>query len=136
MLNMLRHWWKEDRAVVAIEVGLLMPLLLIIMAGVMDIGNDILINQKVTDADQMIADLLTRKPTVSTTDLANAIEAGKLTLQPYDTASYGVDIVGVQFVGGPLKPVVIWRDTVNMQPNTNVPANTLNLGADQRGWWW
>ncbi len=133
MLKMLKWWWKEDRAVVAIEVGLLMPLMMVLLAGVMDIGTGILINQKLVNADQMIADLLTRNDTVSAADLANAIEAGKLTLQPYNTDSYGVDIVGVQFVGGPTKPQVIWRSTTNMDPNQDVPDNAQNLGADQEG---
>jgi len=65
MLNMFKNWWKDDRAVIAIEVGFLFPTMLTLLLGVMDIGNGVYINQKLIDADQMIADLLTRNPTVS-----------------------------------------------------------------------
>ena len=134
MLPGFKQWWKEDKAVVAVEVGLLMPLMLVLMLGSVDIGVWILLDQKVLNADQMVADLLTRNPTVSTTDLTNAIEAGKLTIQPYSTASYAVDIAGVQFVGGPTQPQVIWRyTTVNGVANPDVPADANNLGADQEG---
>jgi Flp pilus assembly protein TadG len=134
MLIMFRRWWKDDKAVIAIEVGILMPTMLILLLGVMDIGTAVYLNQKLINADQMIADLLSRNDTVSAAvDLPNAVVAGQLTLAPYDITTFGVDVAGVQFQGGPLQPVVEWRYTTNMNTNPDVPADANNLGDDQDG---
>jgi Flp pilus assembly protein TadG len=134
-LHTLKKWWKEDRAVIAVEIGILMPTMLTLLLGIIDIGTGVYINQKLIDADQMIADLLTRNPVVSAAvDIPNAVTAGQLTISPYDTTTFGVDIVGIQFQGGPLQPTVEWRyTTANMAPNPLVPANADNLGNDQDG---
>ena len=134
MLRMLEHWWKNEKAVIAIEVGILMPTMLTLLLGVMDIGTGVYLNQKLINADQMIADLLTRNDTVSAAvDLPNAVVAGQLTLAPYSTGSFGVDVVGIQFDGGPLQPTIIWRYTVNMNINLDVPTDANNLGNNQDG---
>ena len=135
MLRMLKNWWREDRAAIAIEVGILMPTMLVMLMGIIDIGTGVYINQKLINADQMIADLLTRNPTVSAAvDLPNAIIAGELALKPYDTTSFGVDIASIQFNGGPLMPQIKWRYTsVNMLPNQDLPHAADNLGGDQDG---
>src|ERR1700680_947569 len=100
MLCIFKRWWKDDKAVIAIEVGILMPVMLTLLLGVMDIGTGIYLNQKLLNADQMIADLLSRNDTVSAAvDLPNAVVAGQLTLAPYDTTTFGVDVAGIKFEG-------------------------------------
>jgi len=134
MLRMFKSWCKDDKAVIAIEVGIMMPLMLTLLLGVMDIGTGIYVNQKLINADQMIADLLTRNDTVSAAvDLPNAVIAGQLTMAPYDTTTFGVDVAGIQFNGGPLQPTVVWRYTTNMNINHDVPNNANNLGDNQDG---
>ena len=134
MLQSLRNWWKEDKAVIAIEVGILMPTMLTLLLGIIDIGTGVYVSQKLIDADQMIADLLSRNATVSAAvDLPNAIIAGQLTLAPYDTTTFGVDIASIQFINTPVNPQIQWRHTVNMTPNPDVPNNAINLGNDQDG---
>lgn len=133
MLEALKRWFVDEKAVVALEVGILMPVMLIALMGVIDTGRNILVSQKVINAAQTIGDLLGREDTVSTARLNDTIEAGKLTLMPYSVTNFGVDVAGIQFVGGPTKPKVIWRDTVNMDPNANILNSATGLGADQDG---
>jgi len=107
--------------------------MLILLLGTLDTGEAILINQKTINATQMIGDLLGREDSVSTAELNDAVEAGKLTMMPYSTQSFGVDIAGIQFVGGPNNPQVMWRHTVNMDPNILILENADGLGADGDG---
>src|ERR1035437_1580844 len=124
MPYVLMRWWKDDKAVIAIEIGILMPVMLTLLLGVADIGTGVYLNQKLINADQMIADLLSRNDTVSAAvDLPNAVIAGQLTLAPYDTTTFGVDVAGIKFQGGPLQPTVVWRYTTNMNINQAVPNN-------------
>ncbi len=133
MMRSLQKWLKGDDAAIAVEVGLLMPVMLLMIMIVVDVGNGILTNEKVLTATQTVADLLAREDSVSTVILDDAVEAGKLAMMPYATGTFGVDVAGIQFNGGPTKPVQIWRDTVNMTANPNIVANATGLGDDKDG---
>ena len=91
-------------------------------------------DQKATDASQMIADLLTRNPTVTDSDINDAIEAGRMAMMPYNTSSYGADIMGIQFIGSNLTPTVEWHPTpYNMDSNADMVDHAAGLGAEDEG---
>ncbi|MDE1153522.1 MAG: pilus assembly protein [Micavibrio sp.] len=128
-----KQFMKDDSAVAAIEAGLLFPLLVMILCGTIDLGMMLLTSQKVVNAAQTISDLMTRGTQVSDTDINDAIMAGQMALMPYSTTSYGVDIVGIQFIGTTLVPTVEWRKTQNMGINNNVLAKSDGMGAQDEG---
>jgi len=128
-----RKYMQDDSAVAAIEAGLLFPVLVMILCGTIDLGMMLLTNQKVVNATQTVSDLMTRGTQVSDTDINDAIVAGQLSLMPYSTTSFGVDIVGIQFVGATMVPTVKWRKTVNMGVNTTVLAKSDGMGAEDEG---
>lgn len=133
MLSCFKRWVSDDKAAIAVEVGILMPTMLVLMMGVMDTGMAVLINQKVINSVQTVGDLLGRETEVSTADINDTVAAGKLALLPYSTADYGIDIAGIQFNGGPTLPKLIWRDTINMTANPNIVNGAKGLGKDQEG---
>ncbi len=133
MNGMFRKWAKDDSALIALEVGMLIPVMMTVLLGTVDIGTGIVVSQKVINASQTVGDLLGRNETVSNADLNEAVEAGKLTLMPYDATTYGVDIAGIQFMGGPKLPQIMWRETINMDPNAEILAGSVDLGKDQDG---
>ena len=133
MLKSFKSWWTEDSAVIAVEVGLLVPAMLTIMMGVIDTGVGVLTSQKVINSVQTVGDLLGREESVSTEILNNCVEAGKLGMMPYETTTFGVDVAGIKFVGGPGNPTVVWRDTINMDPNADILIKAEGLGAADEG---
>ncbi len=124
---------KQDKANAAIEAGFLFPVMVGIMCGMVDMGTALVTNQKVTTACQIVADLLARDRSVTEAQIQDAVVAGRLALMPYNTASYGVDIAGVQFVGSTLEPTVRWRETQNMSENANVLTRSEGLGLQNEG---
>ena len=126
-------WWWNEQAVIALEVGLLMPVMLVILMGVIDTGNGVVASQKMINAAQTVGDLIGRDDSVTTAQLNDCIEAGKLSMMPLDTTTFGVDVAGIQFVGGPTKPKVIWDYTYNSDPNPTILTKASGLGADQEG---
>lgn len=133
MIRSFKKWLMNDDAVVAIEAGLLMPLMLIILMGMFDTGSAILTNQKVINSSQTVSDLLGRYDVITDDVLNECVEAGKLMMTPYDLSGYGVDVVGIQFDGGSTNPVEIWRDTINMPANGDIVTNAAGLGSDEEG---
>lgn len=130
----LKVWAKDDKATAAVEAGLLFPVLVLILCGMVDAGMGVAADQKATDASQMISDLLTRNPTVTDTDINNAIEAGRMAIMPYDTTSYGVDIQGIQFIGSDLTPTIEWHPApYNMDMDQTMLDKSAGLGAEDEG---
>lgn len=133
MLRSIRKFLLGEEANAAIEAGFLFPVMVAILCGMIDMGVALVTNLKVTTACQIVADLLARDSKVNDAQIDDAINAGRLALLPYDATSYGVDIVGVQYVGGSLTPTVRWRETRNMSENDNVLVRSEGLGLQGEG---
>ena len=130
---MLLRWLRRDDGNALIEAALLLPIMLTMLFGVTDIGTALMIDKKLITAAQVASDLLARHDSVTSSDIANAEEAAKLALMPYDTTPFGIDIAGVKFINASADPTVEWRDTQNMSPNANVVNDTAGLGAENEG---
>ncbi len=133
MISMFRPWLADDRASIAVEGALLLPLLLTVFLGIMDAGQGVLVSQKVITATHMVGDLIGRENSLSDEELNNIIEAGKFAIVPYSADNFGVDIVGIRFDGGPNHPEEVWRTTVNMSSNRDMVSRATGLGNDQEG---
>lgn len=124
---------RDDESGVALaEAGLIFPLLMTMLLGTFDVGNAILANQKTIRASQVTADLITRDRAVSQTDIDESVEAGQLALQPFETESYGVDVVSIRF-DEYAEPEIIWRETVNMSPKASVLNDVESLADENSG---
>ncbi len=132
-VSLLKTFWQDESGSPAIEAGLLFPVMLTMLCGMMDVGIGIIVNMKVTNAAQVVSDLVSRESTVSDTTINDAIIAGKLAIMPYDTTSYGIDIAGIQYIGTGLTPTVQWRRTQNMEANGAVVSHSQGLGAQNEG---
>ncbi|MDP2206042.1 MAG: pilus assembly protein [Alphaproteobacteria bacterium] len=124
---------RDDGGVAAIEAGFLFPVLMTILCGMIDVGAALVANLKVTNSCQIVADLLARDRFTNDAQIDDAVIAGRLALNPYKTESYGVDIVGIQYVGVARTPTVRWRETVNMDENDDVLARSVGLGLQNEG---
>ncbi|MDY0009528.1 MAG: pilus assembly protein [Bdellovibrionales bacterium] len=129
----MKRCLKDEGGVAAIEAGFLFPIMLMILCGMIDMGAALVANLKVTNACQIIADLLARDRATNDAQIDDAIVAGRLALTPYNTDTYGVDIAGIQYVGSALTPTIRWRETVNMDENDNVLARSEGLGLQNEG---
>jgi Flp pilus assembly protein TadG len=123
---------KDQSGVATIESAILLPIMLGLLFGLYDIGQAIIINQKVTAASHMAADLITRKTVINDTDFNDAVGVAHLVIDPYDRSLLGIDIVGIEY-GEDDTPEEIWRHTVNMDENVNLPASADDLGVECEG---
>lgn len=128
-----RAFCRTESGSPAIEAGILFPMMLTMICGMMDVGVGIIVNMKVSNATQVVSDLVSRDTTVSDATINDAIIAGRLAMMPYDTDSYGIDVAGIQYIGTNLTPTVQWRRTQNMEANANVLQGSAGLGAQNEG---
>ncbi len=130
--KIVSSWRLEEKGVAAIEAAMIFPLLAVLLVGTYDMGNAIIAGQKAIRASQVTADLVSRESEVNDTMINEAVWAGELALQPFDTTSYGVDIVSISF-DDTATPIIEWRETRNMAPNANVLADVAPLAEAGSG---
>ncbi len=130
---LFQRFRRDDTAVAAVEAGMIFPLLIIILCGMMDTGAGLVVNQKMITSCQTVADILAREDSVTDPALADAVAAGRLSLVPYETATFGVHVAGIQFTGSGPSPVIRWQDMINTDPNPDVVIRAAGLGALNEG---
>lgn len=128
----IKNWIDDEEGVAMVEAVMLFPPMLTLLLGVFDLGNGILLSQKTITASQVAADLVSRNKTMNTANLEDIIAGSKLALEPYSSAEYGVDIVSVQF-DSDKNPVILWRETQNMQPNIEAVNSVKGLSSSGDG---
>lgn len=131
--NRITSWLYQEDGIAATEFALVFPILFILLLGMVDLGNGLLTNKKVITASQMAADLITRQLVADDADIADAVLAAQLAMQPLNIASFGIDIASIRFEGDNADPTVIWRETVNMPPNGSIEALSDGLGVENEG---
>lgn len=130
--NYLRNWARDEGGMAAVEAAMIFPVLLILLVGTFDMGNGILANQKTIRASQVVADLVTRNRSITAAEISEAVDAGELALQPFETAEYGVDIVSIRF-DEDAQPEIAWRETRNMAASADVLDNVASLAEANGG---
>ena len=85
----------DERSVAATEFGLILPLMIVLLFGDVEIGNALLLDKKVTMASQTAADLVSQQKVVTGTDITNIWAAIDNILLPYSTGNTTYTIVSV-----------------------------------------
>lgn len=101
---MMRTSWRsllrDRRAVVSTEFALILPAMIMLLLGTVEIGNAVLIQRKVTAAVQTAADLAAQATTLSDADVTNLFEAMNAVIEPYPIADAVYVLRNVISTGG------------------------------------
>lgn len=128
-----RRWAKDEGGNIVIETAMLFPLLMTMLMGSFDAGQGLLVNKKLISAAHIASDLIAREKSLSDDMLDEYIEAAHLSLEPYPIDSFGIDVVGIRFVGEDATPTIQWRDTFDMDPVANIETLSEGLGKEDEG---
>ncbi len=131
-LHGIKKWMQDEEATALIEAAFLLPPMMTLLMGVYDLGNGIALGQKTISASQIAADLIARDRTVNSAQVENIIDAAELAFTPYNLTDFGIDIASVSF-NAAQQPVVLWRQTRNMTPNTDAVASVSGLAPQGEG---
>jgi Flp pilus assembly protein TadG len=134
MIRKIENFWRQREGSAAMEAAMFFPILMTMIFGVFDLGHAITSNHKMITGTQVIADLVARNSTISSSSIDQAIDAGALAMLPYaKTANdFGIDIVSVKFDDN-ANPTVIWRETRNMDPDDTAVGKSKGLGTSGEG---
>jgi Flp pilus assembly protein TadG len=85
--RLLRRFAADKDGVSAVEFALLLPLMLTIYFGAVEVSQGVSIDRKVTLTTRAVADLVTQVASLSTTDMSNVLEASTAVMSPFPTSN-------------------------------------------------
>jgi hypothetical protein len=85
----------DDQGVAATEFALILPILIVLLFGTVEIGNALLLDKKVTMASQVAADLIAQQKVVTGPDIDNIWAAIDNIILPYATDDTSYTVISV-----------------------------------------
>jgi Flp pilus assembly protein TadG len=127
-----RRLWIDDKAVAAVEFAMVVPFMLLLYVGGVELGNGMAINVKVTATAHSVADMVSQNTQLTTAQMQNILGASAAILAPYaTTGSSGNSLVTVTVseisadTNGNL--TLRWSQSYN---GTSFGAGRTSLGAN------
>ena len=110
-----QHFTGDRTGVSAVEFALLLPLMLSLYLGAVELGGALTIERKVTHVTSSLADLVTQSRTISDADMKNILDAAASVIVPYSSGLLQIKVSGVS-IDSEGKATVAWSDARNDTP--------------------
>lgn len=128
ILTKLKTFAIADKGVAAIETALILPFLLILYFGMIDLTQLISLNRKVTYAASVVADTTSQnRTTVLNTSIADYYKAVELIMSPTPLSSVNVKLYGYRLQSG--SPQLIWKTQKGSGPNCTTTPQTSSMAS-------
>jgi Flp pilus assembly protein TadG len=125
LVHRLKSLVGDKRGVAAVEFAMLLPLMMTLYLGVVEVSQGIAIARKVTLTSRTLADLASRVSTISNADMTNILNASSTVLSPYPVSNLKVVVTAVT-INSAGSATVAWSDTLNGTAKTVGAAVTLD----------
>ncbi len=102
---------RDERGISAVEFALLLPLMVTLYLGTVEVSQGVGIDRKVTVTARTVADLASQVKTITNAEMASLLSASAAVIAPYDKNQLKVTVSQVQIdANGTAK--VKWSDTL------------------------
>ncbi len=108
-----RRLRRDARGGVAVEFALIVPVLLVMLIGAIDVSRAVAINQRVSLVTQMVADLVARETQLTATDVEAIYDIAELAMAPYSTDGLHIAIVPVMSAVNDAAKTVVYASKTN-----------------------
>ena len=133
--QLLARFAQDRRGVSAVEFAMLLPLMITLYLGAVEVSQGIGIDRKVTLTTRTVADLASQVSSINNTDMTNILNASSSVIVPYDTSKLQVTVSAVEVDSNGVAKIA-WSDTlggtkrakgstVSLPTAINVPSTTL-----------
>jgi Flp pilus assembly protein TadG len=85
--RLARLFRRDARGVAAVEFAMILPAMLAIYFGIVETGQGVMIDRKVTQLTRSLADLTAQSTTISNTEMSNIFDAAQTVMMPYTSAN-------------------------------------------------
>src|SRR6266581_2506861 len=103
---------RDRRGVSAIEFAMLLPVMVTLYLGVVEVSRGVAIDRKVTLTTRTMADLASRVTSINNADMTNMLNATSAVIAPYDESKVKVVLSAVNIDANGIAKVG-WSDTLH-----------------------
>jgi Flp pilus assembly protein TadG len=103
---------RDERGVSAVEFAMILPLMLTLYLGAVEISQGVAIDRKVTLTTRTVADLTSQAQTVLPSDVSNILNASAQVIMPYDASKLKVTVSQVK-IDANSNATIDWSCTLN-----------------------
>jgi Flp pilus assembly protein TadG len=131
VLTRLRDWRDDHRGVAAVEFAIVLPFMLALYIGGVELGDGMMIQLKVTDTAHSVADLTSQQTTsVTSATMSGILGASSATIAPFQASNLVVTVSEVSTNASGVATVT-WSQSLN---GTKRPAGqTMTLPSSLAG---
>ncbi len=126
ILSRFRKFRSDCRAVAAVEFSLILPLMLTIYLGGVEVGDGYAIDTRVTLVARAVTDLATQYITIDNLDMSNILGASTSIVAPYAAANITVTVSEIT-TDNSGNGTITWSDSLNGTART--VGSTITLPA-------
>jgi Flp pilus assembly protein TadG len=133
----LASFARDRRGVSAVEFALLLPLMVTLYLGSVEISQGVGIDRKVTLTARTVADLASQVSSIASTDMSNILTATSAVIAPYDASKLKVTVSAVT-IDSSSTAKIKWSCTLNgtqraVGSTVTLPA-ALNVASTTLVW--
>src|SRR5436305_6428006 len=110
--RLLRRFLRGKGGVSAVEFAMLLPLMITLYHGGVEVSSAIAVDRKVTQVARTVGDLVAQSTSVNATDMTNILNAASSVVQPYSPSLIKVTVSRVDIDANSVAKV-IWSKTLN-----------------------
>jgi Flp pilus assembly protein TadG len=114
----------DQRGVSAVEFAMILPLMITLYLGAVEISQGVGIDRKVTLTTRTVADLTSQVTSVTSTDMSGILNASAQVIMPYDASKLKVTVSQVK-IDANSTATIDWSCTLNGTKRTAGSAVTL-----------
>jgi Flp pilus assembly protein TadG len=103
---------RDERGVSAVEFAMLLPLMVTLYLGVVEVSQGVSIHRKVTLTARTVADLASQVSSINNTDMTNLLNASAAVIAPFPAGPLKVTVTAVTIDANGVATVA-WSDTLN-----------------------
>jgi Flp pilus assembly protein TadG len=92
----VRGFGKNKNGAAAVEFAFVVPIMLTMYFGTMEVSQGIEVNKKAGRASSLVADLVTQQAVISKAEIVAIANIAAATMQPYNRTASTVEVVGIQ----------------------------------------
>lgn len=103
---------RDQRGVSAVEFAMLLPLMVTLYLGAVEISQGVAINRKVTLTSRTVADLASQVSSATGSEMTNLLNASASVISPFDASKVKVTVSQVK-IDANSNATIDWSETLN-----------------------